>query len=269
MAAEITIKPKTELIPRLTGVLWGPPKAGKTTLLMSSPGKKLIVNVDPDGWNSVASRDDFSVIDLAQEDFQDVITFGKDKLGTAIAESDYGPGDTLIFDSISSYGQNALQMAVYRGIGKSNKWSPTMEEPGLSAYGARTQYIVQTVRNILKATAKKGMHCWFTSHEDTPTTNAAGEFLYQTMFLSDNGINQIGLSLSEIWYTFDANSVRKLLIRPARGKQPMGSRLFRMDKEPEFVLKYDPREDNSQPHSIETWYNNWIEGGKKPLELPK
>lgn len=267
----IEISNPGDIAPRSTGILWGPSKSGKTTLLMTLPGRKLIINVDPDGWTSVAKRKDMQVMDLSVLDFDETIRFGMGGLAMQIEKSDFGEGDSLIFDSATSYGQCALQMAVKNKIGESRKsgFIPTIEEPGISAYGARTQYIVTTVRNLLRATAKKRMHCWVTSHEDTPTTNDKGDFLYQSMLMSENAVNQTGLAVSEIWYLSKMDKVRRLAIAPCRGKKPMGSRMFTMESEPEFVLKYDTSKPNTQPHSISTWWSQWLAGDKTALELPK
>lgn len=267
---EIEIKSPEDAQPRSTGILWGPPKSGKTTFLMTLPGKKLIINIDPDGWLSVKKRKDMKVMDLAGFKFDEIIRYGMGPLATQIEQNeDFGPGDSLIFDSLTSYGQSALQTAVQKGIGGSNKWKPTIEEPGLSAYGARTQYIVSTTRTLLRVTSKKRMHCWFTSHEDTPTTNNQGDYLFQTMLMSENAINQTGLAISEIWYIAKMDKLRRVAIAPCRGKKPMGSRMFTMEKEPEFTLKYDPSKDNDQPHSISTWWKQWLENDEAQLELPK
>lgn len=262
-------KPET-IQPRLTGILWGPPKSGKTTLLMSMPGNKLIVNVDPDGPNSVYGRDDYSLLDISDMDDKACCEFTtKGELSTEIMNSDFGEGDSLIFDSLSSYGQRALVTAINNKVGQSPGFTPSIEAPGLAAYGARTQYIVSTVRNVLKATARKKMHCFFTSHEDTPTTDKAGNFLYQTMYMSDNAINQTSLSISEVWYIFQDNKVRRIMVAPGRGKKPMGSRMFTTIDDPEFIVKYDPLKPNTQPHSMETWWKEWLKVRPAKLPLPE
>lgn len=269
MADELIISAPADKVYRSTGILWGPPKVGKTTLLMSLPGKKLVINLDPDGTTSVAGREDMKMIDLSIYENTEIVGFMKAKVIQMIAESEeFGEGDSVIFDSASSYNQAALQTAVKNGVGKSTQFTPTMEVPGLSAYGARTQYTIDAFSKLLKVTGRKKMHCWFTAHEDTPTTNKTGDFLFQSILMSDNAINQVGLQISEMWYMFDNDKKRTIAVRACRGHKPMGSRIFRMDSDPEFILKYDPDKPNTQLHSIETWWNAWLAGGKHKLELP-
>jgi len=50
---------------RFTALIWGPSGGGKTTLACTAPGRKLIVNFDPDGPASVAHRDDVDVLDYS------------------------------------------------------------------------------------------------------------------------------------------------------------------------------------------------------------
>ena len=236
---------------------------------MSAPGRKLFINVDPDGYQSIASREDYGLLDMAALEPGEMVRYGVNKLGSQIMSSDFGPGDTVIFDSISSFNQNCLLDAIQQGIGGSTKFKPSLETPGLAAYGARTQNTTAAVSAVLRASARKGMHCFFTAHLDEPTTNNEGQYLYETLSLSNKTINNVSLAISEIWYMSEHNKERKLAIRACRGKQPMGTRLFVTDKEAEFTVKYNPEKDNTQPHSIQTWFNAWVEGGTTQLKLPK
>ena len=38
-----------ETVRRFSAVLWGPAGMGKTTLAMTAPGRKALINFDPDG----------------------------------------------------------------------------------------------------------------------------------------------------------------------------------------------------------------------------
>lgn len=273
MAEELEIKQPEAIAPRWTGILWGPAKAGKTTLLCSLPGKKLIINVDPDGYESVAFRTDYSVIDLSGYDHKDVIGAGEKVVPKKIeALDDFGPGDTVIFDSLSSYGWAALNTAILNNVGageKGSNFKPTIEAPGLSAYGARTNYQVAAMRQILKATTRKRMHCWFTAHMDTPTTNKQGDFLYQSMTLSDNGTTQVSLSISDIWFIDRDDKKTTIAIQPVRGRKPMGSRIFDQKGSPEFVSKYDiDIPDDEQPYSMSSMWRMYLAGNKRKLPTP-
>lgn len=270
MASELVVQGAGNVVPRITGVVWGPPKGGKTSLLMTSPGKKLLVNIDPDGYTSIANRDDWSLLDLTQYDHREIVALLTKKVPKIIEElEDFGPGDTVIVDSLSSFGDAALMTAIGNKVGEGKGFTPSIEAPGLSAYGARTQYILEAVRQILKATYRKGMHCWFTAHMDTPTTDDKGNFLYQTMTLSDKATSSVGLSISEIWFLDANDKKRTIAVRPVRGRKPMGSRMFTQSGVAEFELKLDITKDDTQPHSIATWWKQWEAGGRNKLELPK
>lgn len=271
MANELTVQ-TGEIKRRLTGILWGPPKGGKTSLLMTSPGKKLLVNVDPDGYTSIMHRTDYSLIDVSEYTHQEIVGLVTKKVPTMIEnmckEGSLVAGDTVIVDSLSSFGDAALQLAIINKVGESGQFKPTIETPGLSAYGARTQYILEAVRQCLKVTARYGLNCWFTAHMDTPTNDKAGNFLYQSMTLSDKATSSVGLSISEIWFLDSNDKKRTLAVRPVRGRKPMGSRMFTQSGDAEFTLKYDIEKPDSQPHSVSTWWTKWQEGGMKKLELP-
>jgi len=270
MATELTITSPAEQFPRSTGIIWGPAKSGKTTLLATLPGKKLIINVDPDGYESVSFRSDYKVIDLSGHSHKDICAAAEKVVPSMIEKEldDFQPGDSVFFDSLSSLGWAALNAAIINQVGKSRDFTPSIEAPGLSAYGARTNYIVSAMRNTLRATKQRNLHCWFTAHMDTPTTNKQGDFLYQSMTLSENGVTQTSLSISEIWFMDRDNKKQTLAIQPVRGRKPMGTRMFRLDDVPEFEIKYNIDEDDSQMYSMATWWRMYLANNKHKLPVP-
>lgn len=270
MANDLEIKPPGANIPRSTGILWGPAKCGKTTLLATLPGRKVLVNIDPDGHEATGWRDDISLLDLSIYEPDEIVRMGRDKVPSLLKQTeDLKEGDSVIVDSLSSYGWAALLTAIKEKVGESRTFKPSIEAPGLSAYGARTNYIVDMVRKILKVTGQRGVHCWFTAHMDTPTTNDQGAFLYQTMTLSDNGINQTSLSISEVWFMDRNDKKQTIAIQPVRGRKPMGSRMFSMDGAPEFTLEYAiNKPDLQQPHSIAMFWKLYLANGRKKLPIP-
>jgi hypothetical protein len=266
VATEVVVQTPEDVRRRSTGILWGPAKAGKTTLLASLPGRKLLVNIDPDGHEPIAYREDFSLLDISSYDHGEIVRIGEKKVPTLIKETENI--DSVIIDSLSSYGWAALNHAINTGVGKGGGFTPSIEAPGLSAYGARTNYIIAMVRNALKATAARGQHCWFTAHMDTPEKDKAGNFLYQSMNLSDNGVNQTSLSISEIWFMERDSKKTTIAVQPCRGRKPMGSRIFDQRGDVEFELKYDINEPDTQPHSMSTFWRMYLHGGRKKLPLP-
>lgn len=252
---------------RVTGILWGQAKSGKTTLLTSLPGKKLFVMIDPDGDFSIPDSPDIDIMRLYDQDPDVVKRFVIDKLPSYIKE--HPEYVSVVIDSLTTFGQIALDEAIRSKVGASRDFTPTMEAPGLGAYGARKQYIVHALRNNLKATASVGAHCFFTAHEGEREKNSKGESIGDiSMSLSDKTTNEVGLTVSELWHLRKKDTTWTLSISPCRGRSPMGSRLFTQTGEPEFVVKFNPEEPLTQPHSIASWIAAWEAGGRKKLPLP-
>lgn len=264
--AELAPTKSSDRQSRTSGVLWGLAKCGKTTFLTSLPGKKLFVMLDPDGDLSLPDREDIHIMNVYEEPDDVILRYMTDKLGSMLKKEKY---DSVIIDSLSTLGQIVLNEAIRKGIGEGKDFKPSLDAPGLAGYGSRTARISDIVNKTLRATASVGSHCWFTSHEDTPETNNKGEFLYITMTLSGKAISNVGLNVSEIWHMRMTDKKWFLSIANNRGKQPMGSRMFDVTGEPEFRLNFDPEKGAKQPHSIATWFDTWVKGGRKKLPLPK
>ena len=266
--AEIAATPSSERKTRTAGVIWGLPKVGKTTLLTSLPGNKLFCMLDPDGDQSIPDRDDIHIMRLYEYSDADCMAFLENKMPTFI-KNNAGKYDSYIFDSMSTLYRMALNDAIRKDVGGGKNFSPSLDTPGLAAYGSRTNHILNIINKNLRATSSVGAHCWFTSHEDEPKTNDKGEFLYITMNMSGKAINGLGLEVSEIWYMRQHDGKWYICIKPMRGKQPMGSRMFDVTTLGEFQLKFKPELGCDQDHSIATWYQRWLESGKQKLPLPK
>lgn len=252
--------------------MWGSAKVGKTTYACSSPGRKYIINLDPEGYVSIEYRDDVTIWDFSDREPRDLVPYLMDKLGTQIEKSGAQPGDTFIFDSVTMLNQHALTEAVRRNVGAGKKgFNPTIEEPGQSAYGARTQFLIHTMHPILRATRRIGCHVWFIAHENTPERDDKGNFLYQSILMSDNAINQTSAAISEVWrMTVGTSNNRELFVRQTGSYKPMGSRIFRMDEAAQFKLAYDiDKPDAGQPHAISSLWAKYLEGGKQKLHVPK
>lgn len=255
--------------PRLAGIIWAMPKVGKTTYAVSSPGKKIIINLDPEGYVSVMEKvetGEVEVWDYSDYTAKDLIEhMTSDKIERRIRDSGMTENDTFLFDSVTMMNKHGLSLAIAKDIGAGKAFSPTLEAPGISAYGARTAYLTDGMWRILRATRRIGCHIWFLAHEDTPERNEKGEFLYQSILMSENSLNQASASISEIWWMRDiGNNGRELYVRPALMHKPMGSRMFRMDGKSGFKLSYDPEKpDMDQPHSIASLWAKFRSDGKK------
>ena len=248
-------------IKRLTALLWGPAGTGKTTLACTAPGKKLLVNFDPDGQASVAGWPDVDVLDLSDATNSQVVEGFKrtnDPLGLAAVIENY---DTIIVDSLTNVGHKALMHAI------SIAPKATLEFPGIPAYAIRNMYMVQLVKNVLALTNKYSKHCIFIAHEGAPTMNDEGMVMHITMSLSGDMPNRTALDFSEVWYIMEANKGRRILIRPGRTRKPMKTRMFDTTGEIEFEWDFDPEDQTGM--RIDQWYAAWQENGLKKLPVPK
>ncbi len=251
---------------RFAGVIWGDAKCGKTTWAASLPGKKLIVNFDPDGFTTLSNRDDFDVLDLSQLPPVDAIKQAK-KVGEHIIAN---PDDyqSVIVDSLTTLTEAAIYDAVQRQIGKSKTFTPSIDAPGLSAWGARNTTVNEVNAKILRATAQKGVHCFFIAHADDPEFDENGKNIVQhTIMLSAKIRNNVGLKVSEIYHmTLGTGNRRTVYLAPFGYKKPMGSRIFDASKLPKFELNYDyNKPDAEQSHSLSSIFAAWENGGKQKL----
>lgn len=259
---------------RFAGLIWGMAGSGKTTLACTAPGRKLIVNLDPDGPTSVRYRSDVDVLDLSGLDTDSVLNqlksdsnpLGLDKV---LQDSTY---QTVILDSATSLAQRALESAVKQGIGRSGKFTPTMEFPGLSAYGGRNAIVLTCVKGILRVTGRNNKHCIIISHEDDPKVNDEGVVLYITLMLGGKLVNAFTVQLGEIWWlqADDKTNSQRIAIKPCRSHKPMKTRMFKTDSLPEFPLEYDPEDWKTLPNNpIAYWWSLWEKGKGSKLELPR
>jgi len=265
MATPPTLLRNDEITSRLNMILWGDSKAGKTTYAMSAPGRKLIINFDPDGFEAVAYRDDFDVLDLSTYRGADCINAAK-KAAAQVAENAENYS-TVIVDSLTTLTIQAVHAAIENRIGQSPKFTPSLEAPGLSAWGARNSYVNDVVERILRVTAKHNLHCILIAHMDDPETSDDGKtVIRQTMLLSAKIKAPTAIRTSEIWHMSYSNSGRKIYIAPHGVKEPMGSRMFNTEKVKQFTLNYDiTKPDDEQPCAIATLFNSWRDNGKKKL----
>lgn len=259
-----------DLAGRLVGIIWGDSKAGKTTYACSLPGKKLLINFDPEGFSSIAYRDDVDIIDLSSLAPTEAIKQAK-KAAQYIVENkeEY---ESVIFDSLTTLTDISLRDAVARGIGKGASFSPTIDSPGLACYGARNNTINDIVSMILRGTGQRKMNCFFIAHADDPEYSQDGKTIVQhTIMLSAKIRNNVALRVSEIYHLNVSNGKRTLYLAPFGMKKPMGSRIFATEKLKSFVLNYDiEKPDEEQPHSIQSIVKAWKANGfKKLISLPK
>lgn len=257
--------PSNDLNTRFVGILWGEVKCGKTTFAMTLPGRKLLINFDPDGYMSVADRDDFDIIDLSNEAPRDSIK--KAQAVSAFLKENPDKYQSIIVDSVTTLMFKGLQNAVEDGVGKSSKFVPTMDAPGLSAYGGRNNRINDVIDRILRVTSKNNQHVFFLAHLDDPEYDKDGKFIIkQTIMLSSKVRSLLGIKVSEIYFMENVKGKRTLYLQPYGVREPMGSRIFDTKLVPKFELKYDPyKPDEEQPDTLAAIFKAWDTNGRKKL----
>jgi hypothetical protein len=259
----LQIKSAAEANTRLSMLIWGPAGCGKTVLAASAPGKKLLINFDPDGPTSLGPRDDVLILDLSNQKHTITEKFKTDdpfNLSKVLGDESNGI-DTVIVDSLTSYSQYAVETGISITKGA------TIERPSPGAYGARNALTLRLVASLLRLTGKYGKHCIFITHEDGPTTDDNGNVLYITMMLGGKLPDQAALQISEVWFMQDTGKERRILVRAGRNRKPMKSRMFDTSKKIEYVSNYDPA-DPFGKHSIASFYQEWIDNGRQKIQVP-
>lgn len=257
------VKPQ-DAINRLTMLLWGSTGCGKTSLASSFPGRKLWLNFDPDGYATLGARDDIIVADYAKEPNRVVEKFREEnpiRIEKFIKEYEI---DSVIFDSLTTFGEKALHHGVKVAQGTPKGRSSTLENPGFSGFGNKNTWTRLAVENLLRSTGKLGVHCCFIAHEDKPTTNDEGQVMFISIMLGSSLSQQVPVNISETWHMVDTGRKQSIAIRPRRGYKPMRTRMFRLDQGPEFDITYNA--DTQEGDGIATWWDMWRKKkGKIPI----
>jgi hypothetical protein len=264
---EITSDDRTSR--RMTILLWGPAGDGKTTWAATAPGKKLWLSFGDNEHQSVLGRKDIDVMHLYKYSVDDVIKHGRSEspfgLDKILAEDT--DIETVVCDSVTALTDMALRKAVDERLGAGKGFTPTMEHPGMSAYGGRNAITLDVLTKLLRVTAKHDVHLIITAHEADPEKDQDGIVQYITIMLGGKLVNNVTFRLSEIWYLSQDNRGRQLAVRPSRKHRPMKSRMFTGMGEPEFILAYDSNKPDKGQMTITSLYEAWLKEGKK-LQIP-
>lgn len=263
----IPIAAPSQMRHKINMLLWGPSGAGKTTLASTFPGKKLWIQFDPNGVASVATNPDILVMDLSGQDPSIVERFKTPdpfSIGKFLVEQQI---NTIVVDSLTAFQEMAMIHGVAHASRTKQHASATMEDPGFGGYGRRKTWTMLLVMNILSIAQKVGCHVCLISHEDSPTTNDKGEVLYIGMLLGSDLPDKAGLQMTEIWNIVDIGSGRRIMVRPARQRKPIKTRMFLADS-PEFMWLYDQNKPDPR-HTVAYWYDQWATNGYNKIPLPK
>ncbi len=254
-------------IKRFSCLIWGSSGGGKTTLAGTAPGQKLWINFDPDGTDALVNRDDVTVMDFSTEPNSCVEKFKEDDpLRITQFLADHKEIETVVFDSLTTYGDKALTHGVIKATSTKKGRDSTLEDPGYSGYGNKNTWTRQCVKNLLKATGRVDRNMIFIAHEDKPEKNTAGEILFISIMLGSSLNEQIPVDLSEIWNLTDTGRERRIAVRNCRLRKPLKSRMFITSGSPEFIWKYNA--DSDAGEGIADWIGRWKENGGKKIPLP-
>lgn len=258
---------------RMSLLLWGASKCGKSTLAATAPGKKLWISFDPDATAPLGEcPDEIVELDLASQPDSVVEKFKDKKAGMCrdidklLAEDT--EIETVVIDSTTSFGDKALRHGVTVAQGTMKGRSATLEDPGYSGYGNKNTWTKLLVDNMLQITAKHNRHVVFVAHEDKPEKNDQGVIMFITIMLGSSLAQQVPIHLSEVWHMeiVGAKGQYRIQVRPCRSYKPMGTRMFVTTGDPEFNWNFDP--DKWEGDTIAKWYEQWKATGFSKVPLP-
>lgn len=240
---------------------------GKTTMACTAPGEKLVINFDPNGPASIAYRDDVSVVDYSAastnltDEFKRSDPFGLSK--------HLGGFETVIVDSLSSVQELTTRKGVEfaRGL----KINSNIENPGLAAFQARNNLLLELIRNLLALCTRMEKHLILIGHEGQKERDKEGSITSIPIMLGGSLPVNTGVKLSEIWPMYELGDGKRIAVRPCRMREIAKSRMFDTSKSPEFPVRYNPdsADEDQVGHTIAGWHKAWIEGGKRKIPLPR
>lgn len=265
----VPIQSVSEAPARMSVLLWGTTGSGKTTLSCTAPGRKLLINFDPDGPQSVRGIPNVSVADFSGalpslvEQFKNVA----DPLGLSKVIEQF---DTIIVDSLSTVGDMTLNAGINKSklMSKSANTPISIEMPGLQSYQIRNALLMELVKNLLSFTAKHNKNLICIAHEAAPEKDDQGSIIGVTILLGGQLVELVGLKFSEIWNVYDNTTLKKklILVRPARMRKPCKTRMFQTTKSGEFEWNYDP--ETHEGGTIEQWFNQYRDNKFQKIPLP-
>lgn len=248
---------------RLTALIWGPSGGGKTTLACTLPGRKLIVNFDPDGPASVANREDVDVLDYSSNTHAITETFKSETEPLGLTKAVLQRYDSFIIDSITNASDKSLDAGIASALVKGSQ----VERPAPGSYQFRNRLTLKLVKNVLRLTGQYSKHCVFIGHEDSPTTSDEGTVLFISVALGGTLPNSVPIDFSEVWGVYEVGGKgRHIAIRPCRSRKPMKTRMFVTSKEPEFPYTYNA--DTNEGDGISTWWDMWNFNNKVKIPIP-
>jgi hypothetical protein len=259
---------------RMCILMWGAAGTGKTTFAATAPGNKLWLSFGDQEHVSVMHRKDVLVANLSELHYEELFKHAQSEnpFGLDQVLAQHTDIQTVVADSLTALTFAALQKAVGDKVGGSRTFTPTMETPGISAYGGRNAIVMECVKGLMRVTSKHGVHLIMIAHEDDPVVDKEGIVQHISVMLGGKLVNNMTFRLSEIWWMSQdvtGDKKRRLAVNPTRKRRPIKTRMFSHRGQPEFELKYDADRPDKGQMTIASWYDLWEKGGMQKLEVPK
>ena len=254
----VQISTVSQVSRRMSMLLWGPPGGGKTTLACTAPGKKLLVNFDPDGYGGLGDRDDVLIYDTVKE--PDSIL---ESLRTPTMLTNYVKDNgvkTVILDSTTTMSERGLAYGVTQIRGA------TIDAPTLQGYGKRNTIVLDIVSKFLVLTAKLDCHIVVVAHEGATEKDEQTGALFVSLLLGGALPSLVPIKFSEVWHVEDTGKDRRITVRSSRSRKPMKSRMFMTNDKADFPWKYNPVTNIGT--GISDWYDAWSVNNFNKLKLP-
>lgn len=262
---------------RMALMLWGPSGVGKTTWAATAPGVKLWLSLGDQEHVSVQHREDVIVAQYSHMGFEDLFKHAQNDnpFGLDGFLADNEEIETVVLDSATALTYRALQKAVHDKVGAGRGFVPTMEAPGISAYGGRNGIVLEVLTGLLRITAKYNVHLIVTTHEADPKERKdaqQGDIIdYITCMLGGQVVNNVTYRLSEVWHLgqdTNKDGTRRVRIRNSQLRRPMKTRMFSNKGPSDFVLRYDPDLPDRGQMTISSLYNAWADNGFEKVPVP-
>ena len=271
----LLITAPTEAITHASILLWGAAGTGKSTLAMTAPGDILNIQFDQTGAQGVsdivknAGEDCNIYVARFNQESDNVVTkfTSPDPIGIEKFLTENPNIKTVVFDSLTSFGDKALAFGVTKARATPKGRTATLEDPGYSGYGHKRTYVEQCVRNLAVSCAKHNVNVIFIAHEGPPTVNNEGVVTERTLLLGASLNITIPKDIGEIWYLADTGKERRLYIRNSGPIRPMRSRIFYTENVQHFKLNFDA--DKWSGTGIADWLDAWKANGFKKINPPK
>ena len=251
---------------RMSLLLWGMAGVGKTTLFSTMPGKKALINFDPDGPASIPDDPNTTVFDLSGVDNRKIIPLLKsDSQPFGVTEEMLGYFDTFGVDSLTSIEERTLTHGIAEIKGA------TLERPSPGAYQARNNLLVAGVRNLLAITGRAKKNVCFIAHEGPLNTTDEGIALNITVALGGKNPQNVASKINECWNMFEDTKNRKMiLVRKGRMREPLKSRMFDTMDGYEFEWYWNTKDRNDPKNMwIKDWFEEWQANDFKKIPLPE